>query len=151
MISILPLTAALTASFILTFAAFDPQSASRTDVFAFSPENPVRAHAIPVAVSRWTELGYIDDRGCACIAITMTPTALSIPTDQSTSPLPSLLCERPPPYAGLNNHGATCYINSVLQSLYHLPSFCLLIYEMDPCSSKPDSANIPLNLQCLFG
>jgi hypothetical protein len=87
-ISILPMTAALTASFTFTFASSDPQSASRTDIFAFSPQNPVHAHVIPVAVSRWTELGYIDDRGCASIAITMTPTPLSIPTGRSTSPLP---------------------------------------------------------------
>jgi hypothetical protein len=136
-ISILPLTAALTASFTFTFSASDPQSALHTDVFVFSPENPVHAHVIPVAVSRWPELGYIDDRGSASIAIPMTRTPFSIPTGPSMSPLPLLLYERPPPYAGLKNQGATSCINSVLQSPYHLPSFRLLTYEMARARATP--------------
>ena len=55
-----------------------------------------------------------------------------------------------PPYVGLLNQGATCYMNSMLQALYHCPAFRLLIYRMDTNSDKADKDNIPLNLQVLF-
>ena len=33
------------------------------------------------------------------------------------------------PFAGLRNHGATCYLNSLIQCLFHDKSFVKLIFE----------------------
>jgi ubiquitin C-terminal hydrolase len=56
----------------------------------------------------------------------------------------------PQRYSGLLNEGATCYMNSFLQALYHLPIFRRMVYGMDPTSDRADADNVPLNLQSLF-
>ena len=54
------------------------------------------------------------------------------------------------PFAGLKNQGATCYLNSLLQSLYHIPAFRKLVFSL-PTSEKDNlSTSIPLALQILF-
>ncbi|OHS94550.1 hypothetical protein TRFO_39282 [Tritrichomonas foetus] len=54
------------------------------------------------------------------------------------------------PYVGLRNQGATCYMNSVLQAMFHIPGFQRIIYEMNTSSEKSNDKNIALNLQRLF-
>jgi ubiquitin C-terminal hydrolase len=49
---------------------------------------------------------------------------------------------------GLRNQGATCYLNSFLQSLYHIPGFRRIIYQIPTTEPFQD---IPSNLQTLFG
>lgn len=73
----------------------------------------------------------------------------NISQQQSQTPI----VNTPPPYSGLRNQGSTCYINSILQSLFHIPYFKLIIYSLDTTSKNdtPDDKNIPLNLQRLFG
>ncbi|OHT04492.1 hypothetical protein TRFO_28001 [Tritrichomonas foetus] len=53
-------------------------------------------------------------------------------------------------YVGLNNQGATCYMNSLLQALYHLSAFRRLVYEIPTTGSEDSDTSIPLNLQRLF-
>eukprot|EP01103_Thecamoeba_quadrilineata_P007298 TRINITY_DN1713_c0_g2_i1.p1 TRINITY_DN1713_c0_g2~~TRINITY_DN1713_c0_g2_i1.p1 ORF type:complete len:1124 (-),score=191.47 TRINITY_DN1713_c0_g2_i1:16-3198(-) len=52
-------------------------------------------------------------------------------------------------YVGLKNQGATCYMNSVLQALYHLGSFRKAVYLM-PTEADRSKNTIPLALQRVF-
>ncbi|XP_026444313.1 ubiquitin carboxyl-terminal hydrolase 13-like [Papaver somniferum] len=54
-------------------------------------------------------------------------------------------------YVGLKNQGATCYMNSLLQTLYHIPYFRKAVYHM-PTTEKDlaSGGSIPLALQSLF-
>jgi len=40
-------------------------------------------------------------------------------------------------YIGLKNHGATCYMNGLLQSLFHVGEFRRIVYSID-CDDNPD-------------
>lgn len=53
------------------------------------------------------------------------------------------------PYCGLLNLGATCYMNSFLQVLYHIPYFRKLIYSINT-SADTKGESIVFNLQKLF-
>ncbi|XP_042945755.1 ubiquitin C-terminal hydrolase 12 isoform X1 [Carya illinoinensis] len=53
-------------------------------------------------------------------------------------------------YVGLKNQGATCYMNSLLQTLYHIPYFRKAVYHMPTTENDMPSGSIPLALQSLF-
>ncbi|CAM8884881.1 unnamed protein product [Rhodiola kirilowii] len=53
-------------------------------------------------------------------------------------------------YVGLKNQGATCYMNSLLQTLYHLPYFRKAVYHMPTTENDIPTGSIPLALQSLF-
>ncbi|GJP56486.1 hypothetical protein CLOM_g15553 [Closterium sp. NIES-68] len=53
-------------------------------------------------------------------------------------------------YVGLKNQGATCYMNSLLQTLYHIPFFRKAVYHMPTSENELPSSSIPLALQSLF-
>nr|QEP51817.1 ubiquitin carboxyl-terminal hydrolase 12-like protein [Pinus massoniana] len=53
-------------------------------------------------------------------------------------------------YVGLKNQGATCYMNSLLQTLYHIPYFRKAVYHMPTTENDVPSNSIPLALQSLF-
>ncbi|CAN4120118.1 unnamed protein product [Withania somnifera] len=53
-------------------------------------------------------------------------------------------------FVGLKNQGATCYMNSLLQTLYHIPYFRKAVYHMPTTENDMPSASIPLALQSLF-
>ncbi|VAI28989.1 unnamed protein product [Triticum turgidum subsp. durum] len=55
-----------------------------------------------------------------------------------------------PSYVGLKNQGATCYMNSLLQTLYHIPYFRKAVYHMPTTENDMPSGSIPLALQSLF-
>ncbi|KAM1139914.1 hypothetical protein ACFX15_039417 [Malus domestica] len=53
-------------------------------------------------------------------------------------------------FVGLKNQGATCYMNSLLQTLYHIPYFRKAVYHMPTTENDNPSGSIPLALQSLF-
>ncbi|MFS7983042.1 putative ubiquitinyl hydrolase 1 [Helianthus anomalus] len=53
-------------------------------------------------------------------------------------------------YVGLKNQGATCYMNSLLQTLYHISYFRKAVYHMPTTENDMPSGSIPLALQSLF-
>ncbi|KAJ0974146.1 hypothetical protein J5N97_016111 [Dioscorea zingiberensis] len=53
-------------------------------------------------------------------------------------------------YVGLKNQGATCYMNSLLQTLYHIPYFRKAVYHMPTTENDMPLWSIPLALQSLF-
>ncbi|KAL9242538.1 hypothetical protein vseg_016528 [Gypsophila vaccaria] len=53
-------------------------------------------------------------------------------------------------YVGLKNQGATCYMNSLLQTLYHFPYFRKAVYHMPTTENDNPTSSIPLALQSLF-
>ncbi|KAG6401642.1 hypothetical protein SASPL_138506 [Salvia splendens] len=53
-------------------------------------------------------------------------------------------------YVGLKNQGATCYLNSLLQTLYHIPYFRKAVYHMPTTENDIPTGSIPLALQSLF-
>jgi Ubiquitin carboxyl-terminal hydrolase len=52
-------------------------------------------------------------------------------------------------FVGLKNQGATCYLNSLLQYLFHLGTFRRAVYQM-PTEKEKVGSSIPLALQRLF-
>jgi ubiquitin carboxyl-terminal hydrolase 7 len=78
-------------------------------------------------------------------------TSLSAPERPIPPPQPAISPRlKRKPYVGLANQGATCYMNSILQTLFHLTKFRDVVYQM-PTEDVEDKANsIPLNLQALF-
>ena len=56
-------------------------------------------------------------------------------------------------YVGLKNQGATCYMNSLLQSLYHIPQFRAAVYSMPippVADTEKSKKSISLALQRVF-
>ncbi|XP_051113308.1 ubiquitin C-terminal hydrolase 13-like [Andrographis paniculata] len=53
-------------------------------------------------------------------------------------------------FVGLKNQGATCYLNSLLQTLYYISYFRKVVYQMPTNHNDEPKENIPLALQRLF-
>jgi ubiquitin carboxyl-terminal hydrolase 7 len=52
-------------------------------------------------------------------------------------------------YVGLKNQGATCYMNSLLQALFHVPTFRKAVYQL-PTDNEVPTKSIQLALQRIF-
>ncbi|OQR88131.1 hypothetical protein ACHHYP_07520 [Achlya hypogyna] len=67
------------------------------------------------------------------------------------SPYPSYYAPPAPQrYRGLSNQGATCYMNSLLQTLYMTPEFRTRLYQSKMTATTDLDVNIPFQLQKLF-
>ena len=53
-------------------------------------------------------------------------------------------------HVGLKNQGATCYMNSLLQTLYHINALRKAVYEMPTSSEENPESSIPIAMQQLF-
>lgn len=125
----------------------------------FMPDIPNQKIIFPINCNQMTEEnGFLFD-GNLHITIDVinlrkpSTQPLIIPIINSTQQqTQSTASQIPAPYSGLKNQGSTCYMNSILQSLYHIPLFKYTIYSLDTKSNDTsDDKNIPLNLQRLFG
>jgi ubiquitin C-terminal hydrolase len=64
---------------------------------------------------------------------------------------PSALLKPSGASLGLVNQGATCYMNSFLQQLYHVKCFSNHLLEIDCDPTESDNATVLFELQVLFG
>eukprot|EP00281_Chroomonas_sp_CCMP1168_P018543 CAMPEP_0206235924 /NCGR_PEP_ID=MMETSP0047_2-20121206/13427_1 /ASSEMBLY_ACC=CAM_ASM_000192 /TAXON_ID=195065 /ORGANISM="Chroomonas mesostigmatica_cf, Strain CCMP1168" /LENGTH=408 /DNA_ID=CAMNT_0053660197 /DNA_START=21 /DNA_END=1244 /DNA_ORIENTATION=- len=62
---------------------------------------------------------------------------------------PSLLDRAPCGFVGLRNLGATCYMNSLLQQLYHVPEFRAQILKV-PVQEENKAEDVMYQVQALF-
>jgi hypothetical protein len=53
-------------------------------------------------------------------------------------------------YIGMSNQGATCYLNSLIQSLYHIPFLRKAVFMIPTQTDIKPSESIPLALQRVF-
>ena len=53
-------------------------------------------------------------------------------------------------FVGLQNQGATCYMNSMLECLFHTPAFRKLVFSIDTSDTKDVATSTTINLQRLF-
>ncbi|KFM24284.1 Ubiquitin carboxyl-terminal hydrolase 12, partial [Auxenochlorella protothecoides] len=53
-------------------------------------------------------------------------------------------------YVGLKNQGATCYMNSLLQTLYNINQFRKAVYHMPTSEDDDPAKSMPLALQSVF-
>lgn len=53
-------------------------------------------------------------------------------------------------YVGLKNQGATCYLNSLLQTLFHIPAFRRAVYRMPAAADDQTEKSVALALQRVF-
>jgi ubiquitin C-terminal hydrolase len=105
----------------------------------------MRKFTLPVEFWSDSVNEWLDDRGQLRIQF-------SVPTGGGEVVTTSVTRESisAPGYLGLTNQGATCYMNAMLQSLFHLRAFRALVYEMPTTGSEDLATSIPLNLQRLF-
>ena len=115
----------------------------------FGPDQVSHTATLPVDRAKIRPESRFFDNGYIVLLISIEEVEQEMPLRQTSwEDIPPFV-ERVP-YVGLKNQGATCYMNSILQMLFHLPIFRKVIYQMDERSSKADSENIPMNLQNLF-
>jgi ubiquitin C-terminal hydrolase len=72
--------------------------------------------------------------------------------DSSLGSVQTFTKKSPTGYCGLANQGATCYLNSLLQSMYMLPGFRAAVYgwRFDEAQHGEDARNVARQLQRLF-
>jgi len=98
---------------------------------------------VPLSKFRNPSLGFIVDDSCVIEAV------IHVSHDPYLSNPHNYNSKRETGFIGFKNQGATCYMNSLLQTLYHIAYFRKAVYQMPTEEEKPASS-IPLALQRVF-
>eukprot|EP00762_Andalucia_godoyi_P005775 ANDGO_06901.mRNA.1 Ubiquitin carboxyl-terminal hydrolase 12 len=78
-----------------------------------------------------------------------TPSSTAVVLADKNGSTPVQVSEEPR-YVGLKNQGATCYMNSLLQTLFHLPDFRRAVYRMPTLKEDNPEKSVALALQRVF-
>ena len=98
------------------------------------------------------EKGYVDAEGCVTFRVIITPCEEH---EVERIGMQNNVCSeydsrKETGFIGLKNQGATCYMNSLLQTLYHIPSFRRAVYHMPTNETEEAHLCMPLALQSVF-
>lgn len=88
---------------------------------------------------------YVNNTMHFHVSFKVTQSWVERPEDLTRGPAVKWDSKKETGFVGLQNQGATCYLNSLLQSLYHLPRFRHLVYSI---KAEPNSSSA--SLQRLF-
>jgi ubiquitin C-terminal hydrolase len=77
-------------------------------------------------------------------------TVMLSPIVSEKSTEPAAVSQPTTDHVGLKNQSATCYLNSVIQALFHIPAFRALVFRMPTTGLEDATVSIPLTLQRLF-
>lgn len=105
----------------------DNEPPNQVGSFCQSQVSRNAAYGLLIDVCRFcpTATPYIISAVLSSTGSTMTNRTLSWDYD------PRELMKSPTPYVGLKNQGATCYMNSLLQQLFHVPEFSTGLMQIE--------------------
>merc|ERR1719353_2790867 len=105
------------------------RSATQTDTFTFQRDSSDRGwHRGFLKASEMTsESGWLSENGELCFRAACSARRAMVHMPNNTG----ISSRRSVGYVGLKNHGATCYMNCLLQTLFHIGRFRHIVYSID--------------------
>jgi ubiquitin C-terminal hydrolase len=110
------------------------------DTFTFQRESSDRGwhRGFLKASDMTTESGWLNDNGELCLRATCQARRAMLHMPSNT--IAGATSRRSVGYVGLKNHGATCYMNCLLQTLFHIGRFRHIVYSIECPESAEQGA-----------